>query len=305
MFFLYGMMNDDESIATTGNNSIVNGVKVTQGIYDHLTFEDTTTSITNTTKPTTWSTTTLLNVTFDNTINGGSISQFIGSIESFEVQRQEQGSNSWITLQTLTKDTNGILATNFTMFDSFAKNDTVYTYRLVPANSNGEGISVQQEILSKFGCAFIADVTDSYNITLEYGLNNIKRNQQVATYNPYGAVYPVVVYNAQTNYESGTATAVLLAPTSKTTAYLDRKAQTQLSNEFANWLLNKLPKVIKDFNGKFTIINVISAVSNSYYQELANGLASVSFSYVEMGDDTQDTYDKLGITNNFNMIIND
>ena len=306
MFFGYGMTMDSDSISVTGDNSFVNGVKVSQGIFDHLTFEDdATTAVDNTNKPTTWSTTTLLNVTFDNTINGGSISQFIGFVESFAIQRREDGSNSWVTLQTITKDTSGILATNFTMLDSFAKDGTLYTYRLVPANSNGEGTSIEQVILSKFNNAVIADNFGAYNVTLGYGLNNVQRNQQSAVYNPYGAVYPVVVFNAQTNYESGSVNAVLLAPTSSTTSYLDRKSQTQLNQEFVNWLLNKQPKVIKDFNGKFTIVNIIDAVGNGYYKELGNGLASASFSYVEMGDDSQNTYDKLGITNNFPIVIND
>ena len=306
MFFGYGMTMDSDSISVTGDNSLVNGVKVSQGIFDHLTFEDdANTLVTNTTQPSTWDSTTLLNVTFDNTINGGSISQFIGFIDSFSIQRRELNSNSWVTLQTITKDTNGLLATNFTMYDNFAKNDTVYVYRVVPANTNGIGTSIEQEVLSKFNKAVIADTRGVYNVTMEYKINSSQRNQQVATYVPYGSKYPIVVYNAVTNYESGSINAVLLAPTSKTSAYLDRKAQTQLSNQFTNWLLNTLPKVVKDFNGKFVIANITGAVANSYYKELGNGLASASFSYVEVGDDTQETYDKLGITNNFEIIINE
>lgn len=306
MFFGYGMFADSDSISVTGDDSLVNGVKVTQGIYDHLTFEsDASVSVSSTTQPSTWDSTTLLNVTFDNTINGGSISQFIGFVDSFAIQRRELNSDTWITLQTIVKDMNGYLLTNFTMYDNFAKNNTVYVYRLVPANSEGDGTSIEQTVLSKFNNAVIADVTNAYNVSMDYKLNGVARNQQIATYVPYGSIYPTNVYNALTNFESGSVEAVLLANTSLNSAYLDRQAQTQLSKEFANWLLNRLPKVIKDFNGKFTIINITSNISYNYYQELSNGLASIGFSYNEMGDDSQDTYDRLGITNNFTLIPNE
>lgn len=303
MFFLYDTLKDQNSMNFITNSTLVDTVKIANGIFDHLNLLE---QITNsTTIPTEWTDKTLLNATFNGTLDAGSLSEFIGNIDHLEIQRRESGSNEWISLQSLYKTQNGSVPAEFTMYDNYEKNNTLYTYQIVPVDSQGnQGTALQQDVLSIFNDAYIADANHIYKITYEYGFGSMQKNQTNVIYTPYGAKYPTVVYNSVNRYDSGSITAVLLAPTSQneTMAYLDRNAQVKLVEEFNTWLANGKAKILKDFNGNLKVITVINPISNSYYKELGNGLASTSFNFVEVGDFSQKYLDKLGMTNKFNIM---
>lgn len=308
MFFLYDMFQDINALNATGNSLQVNTVTISNGIFDQLNilnYISTATNIFNTTQPTEWTENTLLNATFNGSIDGGSISDFIGYVDSLEVQRQEEGSNEWITLQTIYKNQQtGEINASFTMNDSFARNNTKYTYQVVPVDNLGNiGSALQQDVISQFNNAYILDANNIYPLTNEYEISNAQTNQQSTIYTPYGSHYPFVAFNAQTKYDSGTITAVLLAPTSQnlTNSFIDRRAQIKLKDQFNSWLTNGHAKIWKDFNGNLKVISVIDAVTNDYYKELGNGIASTTFNYVEVGDFTQTYLDQLGLTNKFTL----
>lgn len=302
MFFLYDTFKDQNALDFTANSTLVDTIKIANGIFDHLNLlEQITNSIII---PTEWTDKTLLNATFNGTLDAGSLSEFIGNIDHLEIQRQKVGTNEWITLQSLYKTNNGSVPTEFTMNDTYGENNTLYTYQIVPVDAQGnQGIALQKDVLSIFNDAYIADANHIYKITYEYSLGTIQKNQTNAVYTPYGAKYPTVVYNSVNRYDSGSITAVLLAPTSQseTKSYLDRNAQVKLVEEFNIWLANGKAKILKDFNGNLKVITVINPISNNYYKELGNGLASTSFNFVEVGDFSQQYLDKLGMTNKFNI----
>lgn len=302
MFFLYDTFKNQNAMTPTANYTLVDTIKIANGIFDHMNLLE---QITNSTIiPDEWTDRTLLDATFDGTIDAGNISKFIGNIDYLEIQRQEVGSNDWITIQTIYKDSSGSVPTNFTMYDTYEKNNTLYTYQIIPIDKQGnQGTALQKDVLSYFYDAYIADANHIYKITYEYSLGSVQKNQTNAVYTPYGAQYPTVVYNSVNRYDSGSITAILLAPTSEntTTSYLDRMAQVKLVNEFNSWLANGKAKILKDFNGNLKIINVINPISNNYYKELGNGLASTTFNFVETGDFSQNYLDKLGLSNKFNI----
>lgn len=302
MFFLYDTFKDKNALDFTANSTLVDTIKIANGIFDHLNLLE---QITNsTTIPTEWTDKPLLNATFNGTLDAGSLSEFIGNIDHLEIQRQKAGTNEWITLQSLYKTNNGSVPAEFTMNDTYGENNTLYTYQIVPVDAQGnQGIALQKDVLSVFNDAYIADANHIYKITYEYSLGRVQKNQTNVVYTPYGAKYPTVVYNSVNRYDSGSITAVLLAPTSQseTKSYLDRNAQVKLVEEFNTWLSNGKAKILKDFNGNLKVITVINPISNSYYKELGNGLASTSFNFVEVGDFSQKYLDKLGMTNKFNI----
>lgn len=303
MFFLYDTLKDQNAMNFITNSTLVDTVKIANGIFNHLNLLE---QITNsTTIPTEWTDKTLLNATFNGTLDAGSLSEFIGNIDHLEIQRQKVGTNEWITLQSLYKTNNGSVPAEFTMKDTYGENNTLYTYQIVPVDAQGnQGTALRQDVLSVFNDTYIADANHVYKITYEYSLGSMQKNQTNAVYTPYGAKYPTVVYNSVNRYDSGSITAVLLAPTSQdeTKSYLDRNAQVKLVEEFNTWLANGKAKILKDFNGNLKVITVINPISNNYYKELGNGLASTSFNFVEVGDFSQQYLDKLGMTNKFNII---
>lgn len=306
MFFLYDMFQDVNALNPTGNNFQVNTLRISNGVFQHLNilnYISTGIDVFDTTIPEDWTENTLINATFTGSIEGGSISDFIGYVDSLQVQKQEEGTNEWITLQTIYKNQQtGIINASFTMQDSYGKNNTKYLYQIVPVDSLGNvGTALQQDVLSIFNNAYIVDATHVYTLTNEYEISNAQTNQQSTIYTPYGSKFPFVAFNAQTKYDSKTITAILLAPTSQsaTNSFIDRNAQVKLVKEFNDWLTNGKAKIWKDFNGNLKVVSVVDAVTNEYYKELGNGIASTTFNYVEVGDFTQTYLDQLGLTNSF------
>lgn len=308
MLFLYDMFQDKNALDPTSTNFPIDAIRISNGIFDFLNILNIISKETNvfdTTQPNEWTENTTINATFNGSIDGGSISDFIGYVDRLEIQRQEEGSNEWITLQTIYKNKQtGEINATFRMEDGFAKNDTKYRYQIVPIDENGNiGTALQQDVLSIFNHAYICDATHIYPLTNEYEIGGAQTNQQSAIYMPYGSKYPFVAFNAQTKYESGSITAVLLAPTSNspTTSSIDRPAQVKLKEEFNKWLTNGAAKIWKDFNGNFKVITITDAVINDYYKELGNGIASTTFNYTEVGEFTQEYLDKLGLVNKFKL----
>ena len=306
MFFLYDMFQDSNALNPTGNDLSINTLRISNGIFDQLNILNiisTGTNVFDTTQPTEWTENTLINATFNGSLDGGSISDFIGYVDRLEIQRQEEGSNEWITLQTIYKNQQtGEINATFRMEDNYGKYATKYLYQIVPVDSQGNvGTALQQDVLSIFNNAYIVDATHIYPLTNEYEIGSPQTNQQSAVYMPYGSKYPFVAFNAETKYDSGSITAVLLAPTSNSasSSSIDRPAQVKLVKEFNDWLTNGRAKIWKDFNGNFKVITVTDAVTNDYYKELGNGIASTTFNYTEVGDFSQKYLDRLGLTNGF------
>lgn len=311
MFFLYDMFHDKNSVSTIGNSVEYDTAIISNGIFSHFNIKNVIEISSEPmafsyTEPSLWTASTIINISFNGTVNAGDISDLIEYVDHLEIQRKEGGANSsneWITLQRITKNTQTqILNTNFTLYDSYAKDNTIYTYQIVPYDDLGrKGVLMQQEILSMFDDIYILDAEEQFKITYENHISNSSFIQKSAKYEPYGAELPFVVYNAKTRYTSQTVTAILLAPSNENglTGYLDRHAQTELVNKFNYWLANGKAKILKDFNGNLKIGAIINPISNDYYRELGNGLASTTFEFVEVGKMTQSDLDKLGLSNKF------
>lgn len=305
MFFLQGMMSDETALDATGNLTYVDTVRISNAIFDHLTLLNIINMATNvfdTSIPTVssidWSVA-LMDATFDGNLDAGGLGRLITNISYFAIQRQEVGSNDWITIKKIYKNAStGKLDSEFTMYDHYNQSGVQYKYQLVPVDIYGNiGYAIQSDVVSYFDGAYIADGAHIYKITNDYQLTK-QTNQKSAVYEPIGSKYPFVSYNADTKYDSGSITAVLLASTSEnnTSAYIDRMAQVKLEKEFNEWLTNGRPKVLKDFNGMIKLVTIVDVVSNSYYKELGNGIASTSCSFVEIGEINQKYLDSLNMT---------
>lgn len=315
MFFGYDFMMDSNSLSNTATNSIINGIQVENGIIEHLNLMNlinTASGVFDTAIPTTWTNDTILNCSFNNTLDGGSVSDIIGNINSLEIQRQQLSydinnntwiqSGEWITLQTIYKNpVTQELKGSFTMYDPFAQNGAMYVYQIVPIDAEGNvGTSLQQQVLSYFGKAFICDANNIYDITNEYTLN-FSTNQKSAVYEPYGSKYPFVAYNAVTKYKSGTIETTPIINANKMNGHIDRLAQVAFLNEFNSWLTNGRAKILKDFNGNVILITINESPSSSYFKELGNGIASLSINWVEVGAINQQYLSQLGMVENFNL----
>jgi hypothetical protein len=229
------------------------------------------------------------------------------SINYLTIEYKEASStNGWITIQTINRNlTTSIFANfNFYFYFPYCANNKVYDFRMTLFGDDGSQInSYTQTVVSTFYKSYIADTTKIYPLYESWKRSNTQTIQKSAIYEPYGSVYPFVAYNALTQYKKGTETAILLAPTSKqmTSSYIDRMAQVMLENEFNAWLTNRQGKILKTVNGDIRIVSVYNPISNEYFSELGNGIASTSFDWVEISDFTQTNLNKNGMINRFNV----
>lgn len=218
---------------------------------------------------------------------------------SMAIQRRAKGDTLWITLQSLQTVPSGV-----EMDDRYATAGVVYEYRIVLYNAVSAPIAIYAgEILSTFYDAYICDSTNAFKLTNAWTVASAKANKPSAVYEPYGAKYPTVAYNATTNYDSATTSAILLAPSSTISAKLDVFAQTKLIQAFRQWLTNGQAKILKDFNGGCKII-AVTGVQISYNAEMYNALATVSFDWVEVGEFAQKSMESLGLVNRFVLATN-
>ena len=298
MFFLQGFMRDSTALDPVGNLTYVDTVKISNAIFDHLNIVNG--LVNDSTIPEWDEDTTIMNATFNNSIDAGNLGELIGNVSYLEIQRKEAGTDNWITLNKIYKDTTTqTFQSQFTMYDTYNQNGVQYVYQILPVDSRGNaGFALQSDIVSLFEGAYIADANNIFKITNEYELTK-QTNQKSAIYEPLGSKYPFVTYNAETNYDSGSFTAVLLAPTSQnqSKSYIDRMAQVKLEKQFNEWLTNGRPKVLKDFNGRLKIVTIVDAVQNQYYKELGNGICSTSCTFVEVGEMTEKYISKLNMGN--------
>ena len=158
--------------------------------------------------------------------------------------------------------------------------------RVVGTDSGGayKVVEFTSQVYSQFNKSLIVDKTNVYDITNEWTSSGGTYNQVTALYTPYGRKYPLVGKNALTGYRSDTYSAILLASTPTVSAAFDRTAQRLLIKQFNEWLANGMGKVIKTINGDLIVCAIVDTVGNSYYKDFANGLASTSFSWVEIGE---------------------
>lgn len=217
---------------------------------------------------------------------------------SIAVQRRAVGETLWITLQTFSS-----VPANIEMDDRYAAAGVTYEYRVVLYNGVSAPIAIYAgEILSTFYDTYICDATTSYKLTNAWSVASAKRNRPSAVYEPYGAKYPTVAYNAVTNYDSATTSAILLAPESTVSARLNPYKQTALMRAFNQWATNGEAKILKDFNGGIWVVAITDAIQTAYSTELANALGTTSFDWVEIGDFTQASLTALGLLNKFELV---
>lgn len=221
---------------------------------------------------------------------------------NLEVQRQELGDTKWITLCTVPYD--DIVYNTFNIFDRLAGSNRIYLYRLVLVAPDGtRTVGDPTEVLSKFTNTYICDGETSFKLTNEWTESESKRVYKSGLYEPYGSKYPVVVNNAVLGYDAGTTSAMVLSANTEQDKHIDRYGEVKLAKQFADFLTNRKPKVLKDFNGNLRIITIQSNISRNYVKELGNGICSTSFSWVEISDFSQSNIDKIGLLNIVKMRI--
>lgn len=293
----YNFFGDGNSLDPTPTNVYnVNNSKLRNGIFRHFTLTSDNLDDSDI-PPANWIAGMILNAGFNNSLSGGSLQDIVGNVVGYKVKRRKVGDFDWVTIAQNTSIAS-LDELTFTLTDHLARCLTEYEYAFVPIISGGSGIYnegtyIVKSIISKFDGVFVCDDDNIYKFDGSVQFGNTDTTQKLGIYEPLGRKYPVIVSNGNISYQTGQATGLVLNENYKPGQPLDRKAIVEKRRLFVDFLNNRRPKILKDWNGQAWLIQVTTNPSISYTDGSGIGLGSVTFGWTEVGDvdDKQDLYD--------------
>ena len=238
----------------------------------------------------TWDYYTKINCDFNGNLNGGNVSMLLSTLEGIKVKRRVSGTFDWTTLYFSVAITEGALS--FIYDDKYCPSGLHFDYAVVPVltgSVEGEYI-ISGNNLSTFDGCFICDKDNIFKLYNACSYPTITNSLTAGILTPIGRRYPILVYNTDNDFESGTFSGNLLGYNFEDTRQIDRADVQDELNDYRVFLKNRKAKILKDWNGKIQLIGVTGAISET--PDLTSGKTNVNFAWVEQGqyDDQSDLY---------------
>ena len=259
----------------------ITSAKLTNAIYDHFNITKDIHEYGNIIKPN-WSYDTILNADFNGNINAGGLKYTLEQISEIRIKRRVKGTFDWTELKRY--QINTIEDINIVYKDFLNKYGVEYEYAIVPVIEGAEGEYIIGNILSKFSGVFIGDSEQAFRMMYDVNYSNNVRNQQIGVFSPLGRKYPIVIGNGILNYDSGSVSAMLLNDEFDTTGEIDRDKLIKKKEEFKNYLSDKKPKILKDWNGNFWLVMITGNISIGYKEGSGMSVPQVQFDWTEIDD---------------------
>lgn len=286
MFFLcgYDFCRDGNALNPSPlSPSTYKTVELTNGIFSHWNVTRDITSPYSPDEPTAWDYLTIMDANFNGTIEAGNVGYDLSQIEGIKVKRRKVDDYNWITIKYISVgDLEEDLA--FSLNDNTAQNGIEYEYAFVPVVSGIEGNYITNTIKSNFDGVFICDKDIIYKFYagVNYGTN--QRVQKIGVFEPLGRKYPVVISNSLINYETGSFSGTVLPNDYLTNKDLDKLSMVQERKDLLDFLTNKQPKILKDWNGNIWLMIITGNPNVSFQRSSAMKIADVSADWTEIGD---------------------
>lgn len=269
-----------DPMPTSVNN--ITTTTIQNGIYDHFYAGYDVASEYSHALPTAWDFNTIMDCNFENNISAGNIDDLTSNISGVKIKRREKGTFDWTTIKEIAVTSIDDLSFIFT--DNLASNYTQYEYAYVPITGQTEGSYTVSEVYSKFKGVFICDVNTIYKFYADIEYGSTDSVQKIGTYEPFGRKYPVMVSNGLLGYDTGTVSALIVSKNFTETHEFDRQAITKERNTLFKWLTNKKPKILKDWNGFFTICIVTGNPQTDYESNYGMGIQRMTAEWTQTGD---------------------
>ena len=262
--------------------SNIDSTKIQNGIYDYMNITENISFNYSTVQPTDWDFETIFNANFNGNISGGNVSGVGTGVTQVRVKRRIQGTFDWTTIYQA--DISQPEQLSFIYNDYLNLNNTEYEYAFVPVTNGVEGNYIIDSVMSKYNGVFICDATTIFNFMIkpQYGQNS--RVQQIGVFQPYNRQYPVVVANGQIDYETGSIQGMVIPHSFYETGILNRQDVTQQKEAILQFLTNKKPKVIKDWNNNAWLCFITDNVNVTYDNNWGMGAVNVQAGWTEIGD---------------------
>lgn len=264
------------------NVSNINSSEIRNAIFDHFSMSKDTTLPFDKEKPIEWTYDTILNAPLDGNLFAGNLNYLLSNVSSIKIKRREKGSFDWITIHE--QKVENLEDLTFAFNDFLNAYGVEYDYALVPILGSVEGNYVIDSVLSKFNGVFIGTSEESYKFLYDVQYGSNARNQQTSTFAPLGRKYPIIVANGVMSYESGSVSGTILNNSFEKDGKLDRVEIVKKKDKIKDFLTNKKPKILKDWNGNLWLILVTDKVDIGYAQGSGMGIPNIKFNWVEIGE---------------------
>lgn len=252
-------------------------VTVRDGIYDHLYLsknpEKTVDNIDDD-----WDDDTVINAAFNDTLEGGNTGFSLKNTDTILIKKREKGTLDWTTIFAFPVEK--IEDFNFIKEYNYGEGETDYEFMIVSSYKGTQTAYEIAECTSQFRGLCIADKTHLYSTDFQSDITfnqNFTSNVQKLLNN----TYPVVISNDDSNYTSGSVTALFLKFDNNCDVLLGKKGM-QYRDEIFKWLSNKKAKILKLQDGTIKLIRITGtpSLTDAGHPELKN----VSFEFTEIGD---------------------
>lgn len=279
----YNFCSDVNSLDPTPTNiqSITN-TEIRNGIFDHFNVSRDTSFDYDSVIPTDWDINTIMNADFAGNVSAGNVAQVATGVTSVKIKRRIKGTFDWMTIREI--PVNEPEDMSFVITDNLNVNNTEYEYAFVPVMETVEGNYIIDSIMSKFNGVFVCDINTviKFKAGVEYSSNDAV--QQVGVLQPYNRQYPIIVSNSIVNYESGAIGGWVLPEGYEDNRIIDRAEIVKEREIIKNYLQNKKPKIIKDYNGNAWLVFFTGNPTFTYDNSYGQGMVKVNAEWTEIGD---------------------
>lgn len=263
--------------------SIYKTIELTNGIFSHWDVTRDISSPYSPDEPTAWDYLTIMDANFNGSIEAGNVGYDLSQIEGIKVKRRKIEDYNWITIKYIpVSDLEEDLA--FSLNDNTAQNGIEYEYAFVPVVSGIEGNYITNTIKSNFDGVFICDKDIIYKFYAGVNYSTNQRVQKIGVFEPLGRKYPVVISNSLINYETGSFSGTVLPNDYLTNNDLDKLSMVKERKDLLDFLTNKKPKILKDWNGNIWLMIITGNPTISFQRNSAMKVADVSANWAEIGD---------------------
>ena len=250
-------------------------VLIGNGVFDHLNITKDT-SITYTTDLPTWTNDTIVDISFNGNLNATP-----HNYNKLVLKRKDATLLNWMNLSEV--DVIDNVATYIDFNDSFIPTGITQDYALVLYENNVPSEYHTIDITPHWSKYFLSDKDTRFVLNYAVIYSSHVQNIQNGTFMPIGATYPIVVQNGEGNFRSGSLQFKVLGYQFEIDKRLDRVSITKQTQDILKFLTNGKAKCLTDFNGNIYILKVVNSPQISYDGNWGNGIATISFDWVEQG----------------------
>ncbi len=260
---------------TTVSNCIIKELFATRNM--NTTISDTISTV--------WDKDTILHGLYAGSINIGNVDFYVENTTDLLIKRRIKGTLKWDVLfhKSINGDENRF---NQIVMDKFNQSGVSYEYALVPVNNGVEGNYVKTEVYSCFDSMYLVETDSIFSVLLDLK-NDRQRNKPSATIAPLNREMPVYISNSKTRYDSGSASAIMVE---QVNGDFDQINAWNYRHEFLNFLTDGKAKIMKTFDGKIYIIQIIGEPVETQGDHW--NAPTTSFNWVQVGKITnKDLYE--------------